>query len=353
MKYLVPLILAFALLIPVGAPATASGKIPTFSIISVVSDQSVTIETYNFPANDTFDVLMGEMGTKGVKGIKVATTFSGKGGSFRETYTIPAGLHGDYQIAIRLQSTTGSGYFAYNWFLNNTAGGQPGSKPDAGYKGYPTFSITGVARDQSVTIKTNNLPPNDTFDVLMGPVGTQGIKGTKVASLDSGSGGVQTHTYTIPASLKGLEKIAIRLQSSTGSGYFAYNWFYNNSSGSLPATPGPTATPGPSPTPQPGTVYDGYPTFSISSVTRDQTVTIKADNLPPGQTFDVLMGPMGKKGIQGTKVALFASGAGGSQSVTFDIPASLKGSYQIAIRLESNTGSGYFAYNWFYNNNAP
>jgi hypothetical protein len=39
--------------------------------------------------------------------------------------------------------------------------------------------------------------------------------------------------------------------------------------------------------------------------------------------------------------------------VTFDIPASLKGSYQIAVRLQSNTGSGYFAYNWFYNNNAP
>ena len=347
MKYLVSLILAFVLLVPTGAPATASGKVPTFAIITVVTDQSVTIETYNFPANDTFEVLMGKIGTKGVKGIKVATTASGKGGSFRETYTIPAGLHGDYQVAIRLQSTTGSGYFAYNWFYNNTAGSQPGTKPGSSYRGYPTFSIVSVARDQSVTIKTNNLPPNDTFDVLMGPMGSQGIKGTKVASLASGAGGNQSVTFDIPASLKGSYKIAIRLQSSTGSGYFAYNWFFNNTSESVTATPGPTATP------QPGSGYKGYPTFSIASVVRDQSVTIIANNLPPNDTFDVLMGLVGKKGINGTKVAIFESGAGGNQSVTIEIPASLKGSYQIALRLQSSTASGYFAYNWFYNNTTP
>jgi hypothetical protein len=65
------------------------------------------------------------------------------------------------------------------------------------------------------------------------------------------------------------------------------------------------------------------------------------------------MGPLGKKGKDGDQVAIFTTGTGGSQLVTFDIPATLRGSSQIAIRLESSTGSGYFAYNWFYNNNAP
>jgi hypothetical protein len=343
MKYLASLFLAIGLLFPAVPSATASGKIPTFSIVSVVTDETVTIQTYNFPANDTFEVLMGEIGTKGVRGVQVATTNSGAGGSFRETYTIPAALHGEYQIAIRLQSSSGSGYFAYNWFFNDPAGTQPGTKPGSTYKGYPTFTITSVDRDQSVTIKTNNLPPNDTFAVLMGPMGSQGIKGTKVANLSSGAGGVQTHTYDIPAALKGSYQIAIRLQSTSGSGYFSYNWFYNNTS------TGGTATP----TPQPGTGYTGYPSFTISSVVRDQAVTIRASNLPPNDTFDVLMGPMGKKGIAGIKVANFDSGSGGAQGVTFDIPAALKGSYQIAIRLQSNSGSGYFAYNWFYNNDAP
>jgi hypothetical protein len=59
------------------------------------------------------------MGTKGINGIKVASTASGKGGAQQLTYNIPAALKGSYQIAIRMQSPT-SGYFAYNWFYNHT-----------------------------------------------------------------------------------------------------------------------------------------------------------------------------------------------------------------------------------------
>ncbi len=208
-------------------PPVQPTTVPTFRIVSVIKDQTVTIETANFPANDTFDVLMGAYGTKGINGIKVATTHSGKGGSFTATYTIPAALHGSYRIAIRLQSNTGSGYYAYNWFYNDTAagGGLPTQPPS--YRGYPTFTIVGVVRDQTVTIRTNNLPPNDNFDVLMGPMGTRGINGVKVATTSSGSGGTLTLTYTIPASLKGSYQIAIRMQSPS-SGYYCYNWFYNN-----------------------------------------------------------------------------------------------------------------------------
>ena len=62
----------------------------------------------------------------------------------------------------------------------------------------------------------------------MGYYGTQGMGGIKVIWLDSIGGGNQTHTFTIPEAMKGQYKIAIRLQSKTGSGYYAYNWFYNN-----------------------------------------------------------------------------------------------------------------------------
>lgn len=64
------------------------------------------------------------------------------------------------------------------------------------------------------------------------------------------------------------------------------------------------------------------------------------------------MGKMGTKGINGIPVTTINSGVGGSFNATFDIPASLAGSNQIAIRLESTTG-GFFAYNWFYNNTYP
>lgn len=244
MKRIVTIMLALVLTLSAAvalptmrAQASCCNWIPTFSIVSVVPDKSVTIQTYNFPANDSFDVLMGPIGTKGIHGIKVATTASGNGGSFQATYTIPADLKGSYQIAIRLQSPY-SGYFAYNWFVNNTSGvypppppppqpPPPQPPPKPGYCGYPTFFIQSVVRDNTVTISTNNLPPNDTFDVFMGAMGTKGINGIKVASLSSGKGGTQQLTYNIPAGLKGSYQIAIRMQSPT-SGYFAYNWFYNN-----------------------------------------------------------------------------------------------------------------------------
>jgi len=92
------------------------------------------------------------------------------------------------------------------------------------YFGIPTFSVTGVVKDSTVSINAINFPTNTTFDVLMGAYGTLGIGGTKVGTQDSGSG-TFTATYTIPANLKGAGQIAIRLQSTTG--YFSFNWFYN------------------------------------------------------------------------------------------------------------------------------
>jgi hypothetical protein len=138
-------------------------------------------------------------------------------------------------IAIRLQSPT-TGYFAYNWFYNNTATAtvsptqqpSPTSTPSApGYAGFPTFSITAVVKDKTVTITGKNFPANDTFTVLVGDYGTKGIGGKNIGSTNSGSGGSLTATYDIPESFAGKRLIAIRLVSPT-SGYFAYNWFYNN-----------------------------------------------------------------------------------------------------------------------------
>jgi hypothetical protein len=229
MAALFVVILIFTLVAP--EPAVASPTnwvIPTISIVSVAPDTSVTIRTHNFPANDTFKVLMGYMGTRGVNGTRVDTISSGSGGAFTLTFNIPSGLKGLYQIAIRLQSTTGSGYFAYNWFYNNTSGTNTGGgTTPSGYFGYPTFSISSVMRNKTVTIRTRNLPANDTFKVLMGPMGTRAVNGYYVTTFNTGSGGAQTLTFDIPSQLKGSFQISIRLQSTSGSGYFAYNWFYN------------------------------------------------------------------------------------------------------------------------------
>lgn len=207
-----------------------------------------------------------------------------------------------------------------------------------GYTGFPTFSILSVVVDEEVTVQAYNLPPNDKFDVRMGPMGTKGIGGVKVDTVSSGSGGAKQFTFDIPASLEGANQIAVRMQSPT-SGFFAYNWFFNNTSGTGGVPP--VAPPG----------YSGFPTFSILSVVKDTSVTVQALNLPSNDSFVVTMGPMGTKGIGGIQVATVDAGTGGSKQFTFTVPAALKGSFQIAVRMQSPT-SGFFAYNWFFNNTA-
>ena len=230
MKYFTSIILVLMLLASPAAPALASSTaapsaaIPTFSITGVVTDQTVTIQTYNFPANQQFTVTMGYRPFRGVGGIVVGTTNSGAGGSFSATYNIPAALRGSYQIAIRLQSA--SVYFAYNWFFNNTTGGLTGGGAGPTYSGIPTFSIASVVRDQTVTIQTSNFPANQVFTVTMGYRPFRGVGGIVVGTTNSGAGGSFSATYNIPAALRGSNQIAIRLQSA--SVYFAYNWFFNN-----------------------------------------------------------------------------------------------------------------------------
>jgi hypothetical protein len=208
------------------APTNPSGEIPTFSISAIEKDKNVTIRTADFPAGRTFQVRMGAMGTRGVNGILVSTIQSGDGGAFTATFDIPDSLKGSARIAIRLESTTG-GYFSYNWFYNNTTGSTtPAPTSPAPSNKIPTFSISAVSKDQTVTIRTADFPAGRTFQVRMGAMGTRGVNGILVSTIESGDGGSFTATFDIPAALKGSDRIAIRLESTTG-GYFSYNWFYN------------------------------------------------------------------------------------------------------------------------------
>lgn len=322
------ILLAFVLMLGPSQANSSNSSIPTFSIQSVNADQTVTILTQNFPAGQTFAVTMGPMGTLGINGYLVTSTYSGAGGSFTATYNIPEQLKGSYQISIRLQSA--QGYYSYNWFYNNTTGGPGGA---TGYTGIPTFNIESVEVDKTVTIKTNNFPAGQTFTVTMGKMGTLAIGGVVVGTIESGGGGTLTRTFTIPSSLYGDDRIAIRAQTAQANPYYAYNWFYNNNTAPSP-------------------VYTGIPTIHMCSVVRDQTVMFRTNNYPPNQTFTVTMGPMGTAGIGGAVVGSFNSGAGGTFEETFNIPAYLAGSYQISIRAQTAHAYPYFSYNWFYNNTA-
>jgi hypothetical protein len=208
----------------------------------------------------------------------------------------------------------------------------------------PTFVIKAVDRNDLVTIQTDNLRLNDTYVVTMGLMGTRGVNGIHVATVTTTTSGRVTKTFTIPPALKGLGKIAIRLESPT-TGYYAYNWFFNSDANlHLIGTPEGTPSSG---------TYHGYPYFFIIAVDKGTSVTIDEHNFPPNTTFNVRMNWMGTRGVAGAIVETVTTDASGNLSDTkYLIPDFLQGSYKIALRLES-TATGYYAYNWFYNNDAP
>lgn len=381
MYMIIAMAVVVVLLIPISAAmATNKGTIPTISIVSVVPGTVVTVETHNFPENLDFDVTIGPYGSYGLKGTKVATTNSGKGGTFTATYDIPADLKNSARLAIRLQNPT-KGYYAYNWFENvlpapetTTIAGTT-TTPVAGYTGFPSFTITEVEADKSVTINAKNFPPNVDADVTMNIVGAQRSSGFQVSTLKTGEKGAFTATFDLPKELAGVYMISIKI-SDPKSGYFGYNWFFNMTYPPVvPPTSTPTAATNPAETPasdtaataQPGETqaagtpttpeptvegYSGYPKIEITSVEKDAKVTVQVSNLPKKETFDVYMGDMAAMGNGGMRIAIIESGDTGTATATYDLPTELAGLTQISVRVVSKT-SGVYGYNWFYNQTYP
>ena len=389
MYMIIALVVVVVLALPISAAmATNKGTIPGISIVSVVPGTVVTIETRNFPENLDFDVTIGPYGSYGLKGTKVTSTNSGKGGTFTVTYDIPAEFKDSARLAIRLQNAT-KGYYAYNWFENMLPTPAVTTVPASttaipGYKGFPSFTIIEVDADKSINIDAKNFPPNADVDVTMNIVGAKPSAGYKVTSLKTGEDGVFTAMFDIPKELAGVYMISINI-SDPKSGYYGVNWFFNKTY-PVKDTPAPTAvtteasvetpvagtpvsgetpaagTPAPAETPIAETTapttgptveaYTGYPGIEITSVVKGVKVTIQASNLPKNENFDVYLGDKASMTTGGVKIANLEASDTGIATATYDIPTELAELEQISVRLVSTT-SGIYGYNWFYNQTYP
>lgn len=199
----------------------------SYSVVKVDRDTSVRIRTSNFPDNVLFEVSIGRPAGKSYEWIKVADLDSDRGGAFSKTFNIPAQFAGTHQLVIRVTQPK-KGVSVKRWFSNITTNyGTGGIYVPPGYSGIPTIWIASVVRNSTVTIQTRNFPAGLKFDVLMGPMGTRGVNGYYVGTIDSGAGGSFVATFNIPAQLMNHGRIAIRTQNLY-TGYFSYNWFYNN-----------------------------------------------------------------------------------------------------------------------------
>jgi hypothetical protein len=235
MKKRMALILAIVLMAANIAPAQAAA--PNTSIVAVVKNESVTIQTTGFPVNQTFHVLMGFNGSQGINGYLVSKITTGEGGSFLAKFYIPDELAGEEIVAVRFESVTESKYYTFNWFYNETATGvsnttytdttnTSGPTYNNLPPGFPTFDILSVVKGSSVTVQTRYFPENQRFAVFMQDGASTATTLYEVAGIDTQEGNSFTVTLTIPYELHWQEKIKI-IFYNINDGFRTYNLFYN------------------------------------------------------------------------------------------------------------------------------
>jgi hypothetical protein len=245
MKNKIGILLTVAMLAVLVIPVSASqfNLVPITSIISVVQDQSVTIRTDYFPANDTFNVLMGLSGTQGIGGILVSRLTTGAGGSILAKFHIPPELQGQQIISIRLESPY-SGYYSYNWFYNSTAAVGPDYYPTQYYygtpyyysatptwrpieEGMPRFDIIAVQKGGSVSVRLINYPANRNYGVYMKDGRSAYTTWYSVTAFNSASGGIfNAGPWIIPAILRYSPQISMKIYD-TSRKIFTVNRFDN------------------------------------------------------------------------------------------------------------------------------
>ncbi len=224
----------------------------------------------------------------------VGTINSGEGGSLTITVDIPEDLYGKDMIAIRFESLTG-GYYSYNWFYNQTAGSHDEGTPAEEPIEEPTISVTSVKKDEYAVIKGTNFPLEESFDVLMGECGTEGVDGILIDTITAEEDGGFVLVFEIPEDLVSETQIDIRFESKD-SDLVLFTTFKNETG----AAGGSECDDG----------YTGIPTIAIVSVEEDKTVTVRTNNFPAEKDFEVLMGKIGTKGVDGINIATFNSEGG-------------------------------------------
>jgi hypothetical protein len=217
-----------------------------------------------------------------------------------------------------------------------------------------------VIENTSVTVQAYDMPGNVMFKVSMGRNPSGSYEWKSLPDWDTGTGGSFQVTFPIPAEFSGTSQLVLRLvqNKKNGNSFSQDEWFNNITGGTGISSPGYTPgyyAPGYYPpyyqSSYGASYYWGIPTIWIASVVRNSTVTIQTNNFPANLDFEVRMGPMHTQGINGYYVGTFNSGPGGAMTLTFNIPPQLYNHYQISIRTQ-NWWSGYYSYNWFYNNTA-
>ena len=229
-------------------PQSAEAASPFITITAVKAGESVTVHATGLPAGKTFTARMGPADTHAVDGTAVGETQSGSDGTFDATYAIPAALQQNGTIAIRIDAL--GGWYAYNWFTNQTKGTTPAATPVPATPSTSTDSsaklsiqVSAVEKNKAITVRASSFPANTNFTVRVGPYATFSKQQVTTGTINSGNGGSFEFKVELPGIVKDVALVTVRLDSYTSAGHlYAYNAFTNVSGGTTGGSPS-TATP--------------------------------------------------------------------------------------------------------------
>jgi len=204
-------------------------------------------------------------------------------------------------------------------------------------------TILNVVEDESVTIRLENFPADETFFVYMGFRDTLGLNGYLVSKLETNAGGTFSAKFLIPEELKGEEVISIRFESQD-SRVFCYNFFYNKT--------------GSSQAPASKITYNklkpGFPTFDLVNMVAGQSIRVQTKYFPENERWAVFLNTgHGAKINKGwIEVLGFNSDEGGVLTIDIPIPSSLQYAENIAVMFY-NVNDGFRTYDLYVNQNYP
>ena len=208
---------------------------PVITQVGVRDNSMVQLRIDNLPANTEFAVTMGDAGSGGYDHLIAHFTTAGAG-SYTYWFEILSDVKNDPTADVRIDDHSGtSATLTFKTASTTTVVSTPAPTAvptsTTGTGGAYVSTSTSVkavhvVQGGLVLIQVSNLPLNIEFAVTIGAAGTQGIGGTLIAHLNSGStaGNVAISKFEIPTTLRTAASMDFRME---GGGY-VYVVTFNN-----------------------------------------------------------------------------------------------------------------------------
>ena len=200
-------------------PTPSTSTKPYIEVVAVKANESITVQGYRFPANETFKIRIGSFYNFFKDYVVVDSLYSGTGGSIKFTVKLPESVKNVEWVTVRVDSEQKN--YAFNAFKNVSAGTvSPISTP------LPPMGTCEVLS----TSPTKVLGKYEDFDAVwtvkntsksnweLSEVDYKYVSGTKLQKYNS--------LYDITATVKPGEiiKIVVDMTAPATNGTYAANW---------------------------------------------------------------------------------------------------------------------------------